>query len=76
MHIPTDHIRSWGNEGEVVLDPFLGSGTTRLAAYELNRQFVGYEISKEYYDAQEKRFAEYTAQTSLFRTDKEQDDEK
>ena len=64
--LASDHIRSWSNEGDTVLDPFLGSGTTRIAAYDLNRNFIGYEISKEYFDKQEERFATHTAQQSLF----------
>lgn len=43
-----DHIISWSNPGDVVLDPFLGSGTTGKVAVELNRQFIGIEISQEY----------------------------
>ena len=61
-----DHIISWSNEGDTVLDPFLGSGTTRIAAYDLNRNFIGYEISKEYFEKQEERFAQHTAQMNLF----------
>lgn len=61
-----DHILSWSNEGDMVLDPFLGSGTTRLAAYDLNRDFIGYEISEEYFKRQEERFEKHTAQQSLF----------
>ena len=61
-----DHIKSWSNEGDTVLDPFLGSGTTRIAAYDLNRNFIGYEISKEYFDKQEERFANHSAQMNLF----------
>jgi site-specific DNA-methyltransferase (adenine-specific) len=61
-----DHIISWSNEGDTVLDPFLGSGTTRIAAYDLSRNFIGYEISKEYFDKQEERFARHTAQLNLF----------
>lgn len=64
--IATDHILSWSNEGETVLDPFLGSGTTRIAAYDLNRNFIGYEISKQYFEQQEERFNAHTAQQSLF----------
>jgi len=64
--LPRDHIKSWSNEGDIVLDPFLGSGTTRIVAYDLNRQFIGYEISKEYFDKQEERFAAHAAQQSLF----------
>lgn len=66
MQLAADHIISWSNEGDTVLDPFLGSGTTRIAAYDLNRNFIGYEISKEYFDKQEERFAKHTAQASLF----------
>lgn len=61
-----DHIASWSNEGDIVMDPFLGSGTTRLVAYDMNRNFIGYEISKEYFDKEEERFADYTSQMSFF----------
>lgn len=44
----SDHIVSWSNENDVVYDPFLGSGTTALAALKLNRAFIGSEISLEY----------------------------
>lgn len=66
IQLASDHIRSWSNEGDVVLDPFLGSGTTRIAAYDLNRQFIGFEISEEYFRLQEERFARHTAQMNLF----------
>lgn len=62
LRLATDHILSWSDEGDLVLDPFLGSGTTRIAAYETHRNFIGYEISKEYFDKEEARFAEHTAQ--------------
>jgi site-specific DNA-methyltransferase (adenine-specific) len=44
-----DHILSWSNEGDVVLDPFIGSGTTAIVAKLMNRKFIGFEISEEYY---------------------------
>ena len=44
-----DHIVSWSNEGDTVLDPFMGSGTTGVACKELNRNFIGIEISEEYF---------------------------
>lgn len=43
-----DHILSWSSEGDTVLDPFLGSGTTGKMAMLLNRKFIGIEISDEY----------------------------
>jgi site-specific DNA-methyltransferase (adenine-specific) len=45
-----DHIISWSNEGDTVLDCFLGSGTTGKIATQLNRSFIGIEISKEYFE--------------------------
>lgn len=66
IQIPMDHIKSWSNEGDVVLDPFLGSGTTRIAAWDLNRDFIGFEIDKTYFQKQEERFAKHSAQTNLF----------
>ena len=50
-----DHILSWSNEGDTVLDPFLGSGTTAKIAKKLNRNFIGIEISAEYLDIAKKR---------------------
>ena len=43
-----DHIVSWSNEGDIVLDPFCGSGTVAKVAAGLNRKWVGIEISSEY----------------------------
>ncbi len=44
----SDHILSWSNKGDIVYDPFMGSGTTAIAAKKLNRNFLGSEISQEY----------------------------
>lgn len=57
---------NYAQPGDTIFDPFLGSGTSRLAAWEAGLDFVGCEISKEYFEAQEQRFADYTAQMSLF----------
>jgi len=45
-----DHIISWSNDGDTVLDCFLGSGTTGKVSKQLGRRFVGIEISKEYFE--------------------------
>ena len=50
-----DHIRSWSNEGDIVLDPFMGSGTTAKVARALGRHYIGFEISAEYCDIIRKR---------------------
>lgn len=44
-------------EGDTVLDPFMGSGTTAVAAKQLNRNYIGFEINKEFYEASQKRLA-------------------
>lgn len=59
-------ISRFAKPGDRIFDPYLGSGSSRIAAYDLGFDFVGTEISKEYFEAQEKRFAEYTAQTRMF----------
>lgn len=50
-----DHIMSWSNEGDIVLDPFGGSGTVAKIAIELNRKWISLEISKEYCEIAEER---------------------
>jgi site-specific DNA-methyltransferase (adenine-specific) len=58
LQLVKDHIASWSNSGELVLDPFMGSGTTGVACVELNRNFIGFEISQEYCDIANKRIVE------------------
>ena len=53
--LAADHINSWSNEGDVVLDPFMGSGTTAKVARALNRHYIGFEISAEYCEIIRKR---------------------
>jgi len=55
-----DHITSWSNKGDMVLDPFMGSGTTGVACKELGRNFIGIEIEAEYYKIAEKRISQTT----------------
>ena len=53
-----DHIISWSNEGDTVLDCFMGSGTTAKMAILNNRNFIGFEISDEYCDIARERIAQ------------------
>ena len=46
------------NEGDLVVDPFMGSGTTGVAAINTNRRFVGFEIDSKYFDMASERLAE------------------
>ena len=53
-----DHIISWSNEGDTILDPMMGSGTTGKMAKQLNRNFIGIEKDPEYFGMAEKRINE------------------
>lgn len=50
-----DHIISWSNEGHIILDPFLGSGTTGMACVDTNRNFIGIERDTHYFEVAQKR---------------------
>jgi site-specific DNA-methyltransferase (adenine-specific) len=59
-------LTHYAKQGDKILDTHLGSGSSRIAAYNLGFDFVGCEIDEDYFKAQEERFAAHTAQTSLF----------
>lgn len=56
----------YAKPGYKILDTHLGSGSSRIAAYDAGFDFTGYEIDKTYFDLQEERFAKHTAQHNLF----------
>lgn len=58
--------QQYAKDGDKILDTHLGSGSSRIAAYDMGLDFVGCEIDKEYFDKQEERFAAHIAQQSLF----------
>jgi len=45
-----DNILTWSNPGDIILDPFMGSGTTARASIKTGRKYIGFEISQEYVD--------------------------
>ena len=51
-------IRNSSKEGAIILDPFIGSGTTAIAALREGRHFIGFELNKEYFDIAQKRISE------------------
>jgi len=59
-------LRNYAKPGDTILDTHLGSGSSRIAAYDLGFDFTAYELDKEYFEAQEKRFANHIAQAKLF----------
>lgn len=50
-----DHILSWSNEGDTIFDPFMGSGTTGKMAKLNNRNYLGFDVSEEYVEMDNKR---------------------
>ena len=50
-------IEASTKENDLILDPFMGSGTTGVAALKLNRRFVGIDVEKQYVDLAEKRIS-------------------
>ena len=59
-------LTNYAKPGDKILDTHLGSGSSRIAAYDLGFDFTGYELDKDYFDAQDKRFNDFTMQQKLF----------
>lgn len=59
--LAADHILSWSNEGDTVLDPFVGSGTAGKMAVLLKRNFIGIDISPEYLEIARARINKVSA---------------
>lgn len=58
LDLAKDQIKSWTNENDVVLDPFMGGGTTGVACKELNRNFIGIDIVEEYFNIAKERLSD------------------
>jgi len=63
--LANDHIISWSNEGDLILDPMCGSGTTCKMAMVNNRNYIGIDVSEEYCEIARKRIAEHEQQLAL-----------
>jgi site-specific DNA-methyltransferase (adenine-specific) len=59
-------LHNYAKPGDKILDTHLGSGSSRIACYDMGFDFTGYELDKEYFDAQEKRFKDFTLQLKMF----------
>lgn len=59
-------IEKFTNENDIILDPFLGSGTTAIACYDLKRRYIGIEKYERYFNIAKKRIDEFKAQGKLF----------
>jgi len=59
-------LKNYAKEGDRVLDTHLGSGSSRIAAYDMWVDFTGFELDKDYFEAAEKRYQNHIKQLSLF----------
>jgi site-specific DNA-methyltransferase (adenine-specific) len=66
VQLVKDHVATWTDEGDLVYDCFMGSGTTAKAAHQLGRRWIGSEISSEYCEIANKRLEPLLMQSDLF----------
>lgn len=59
-------LENYAKQGDTILDTHLGSGSSRIACYDMGFDFTGYELDKDYFDLQEKRFNTHINQQNLF----------
>jgi site-specific DNA-methyltransferase (adenine-specific) len=58
-------LQNYAKQGDKILDTHLGSGSSRIAAYEMGFDFTAFELDKEYFEAQEKRYKAHIAQLKM-----------
>ena len=58
-------LNNYAKQGDKILDTHLGSGSSRIAAYEMGYDFTGFELDAEYFEAQEKRYKAHIAQLKM-----------
>lgn len=59
-------LHHYAKEGDTILDPFVGSGSSRIAAHRAGLDFIGAELDADYHAAQEKRYRDFKSQLTLF----------
>ena len=59
-------LKNYANEGDLILDTHLGSGSIRIACQKNGYSFTGFELDKDYYEKQEKRFKDFVSQLRMF----------
>jgi site-specific DNA-methyltransferase (adenine-specific) len=59
-------LGKYANQGDKIIDTHLGSGSSRIASYDMGFEFTGFELDKDYFDASEKRFQQHIQQLTLF----------
>lgn len=64
--LPAHFINYFSKEGDIVYDPFMGTGTTAKAAHIYKRKWIGSELSKDYTELANKRLQPYLSQTTIF----------
>lgn len=62
-------VRAYSNRGDLVFDPFMGSGTTGVAALKMGRRFIGFELKRKYFDAACRRLEKAHYERSLLQAD-------
>ena len=59
-------LKNYAKQGDKIIDTHLGSGSSRIAAHDMGFSFWGYELDKDYFEAQEKRFKQHISQLTIF----------
>lgn len=74
VELPSWFIKLFTKSGDLVLDPFLGSGTTAVAAIQLGRHYTGIEMNEEYIEVAKQRIEKAQIQPALFYIQEEQEE--
>lgn len=59
-------LMNYAKNDSLILDTHVGSGSSRIACHKLNKNFIGYEIDKDYFELQEKRYKDFLSQLTMF----------